>query len=123
MPLLHPRRTAQDTRRKGYRLNALKALMYVTFVEALSWMALLVAMIAKYGFDNPTGVSIMGPIHGTLFLLFAGLLVLTHVQERWPLRKTLLAFLESIPPFTGFLLARQLRDEVASQSAPASPAI
>lgn len=93
-------------------MSALKALMVVTFVEATSWIGLLIGMIAKYGFDNETGVSIMGPVHGFLFIAFVFLLLMTHMQEKWPIRKTIVAFLESIPPFLGFFLGKRLLDEV-----------
>jgi integral membrane protein len=96
-------------------LNALKLLMVVTFAEATSWLGLIAGMIAKYGFDNPRGVELMGPIHGFLFVAFALMLVITHLQERWPISKTLIAFLESIPPFLGFLLGKRLLNEVRLQ--------
>jgi integral membrane protein len=57
----------------------------------------------------------MGPIHGMLFIVFAVLLLATHIQERWPIRKTIVSFLESIPPFTGFILGKHLLDEVRQQ--------
>ncbi len=100
---------------KGSPLNALKLLTIVTFAEATSWLGLLAGMIAKYGFDNPRGVEIMGPIHGFLFVAFAFMLAITHMQERWPVTKTLIAFLESIPPFLGFLLGKRLLEEVRRQ--------
>ncbi len=93
-------------------MNALKALMFVAFAEAVSWLGLLLGMVLKYGFGNETGVSLMGPIHGMLFIVFVVLLLVTHVQERWPIGRTILSFIESIPPFTGFLLGKQLLDEV-----------
>ncbi len=91
--------------------------MIVTFAEATSWLGLLAGMVAKYGFDNPRGVEIMGPIHGFLFVAFAFLLVITHLQERWPITRTLISFLESIPPFLGFLLGKRLLEEVRRQDA------
>lgn len=93
-------------------MTLLKTLTAVAFAEAISWICLLIAMVFKYGFDLPEGVSWVGRIHGTLVLAFVALLFLTHVQKRWPIRKTALAFAESIPPFTGFLLGRQLLDDV-----------
>lgn len=93
-------------------VNLLKALTIVTFAEAISWLGLLFGMVLKYGFDDERGVSTMGPIHGMLFVVFAVLLLATHIQLRWPVRKTALAFVESIPPFTGFLLGRQLLDDL-----------
>lgn len=98
-------------------MTLLKTLTAVTFAEAISWLCLLVAMVFKYGFDLPEGVSWVGRIHGFLVIAFVALLLLTHIQKRWPLRKTALAFAESIPPFTGFLLGRQLLNEVREEAA------
>lgn len=98
-------------------MTLLKTLTAVAFAEAVSWMALLAAMVFKYGFDMPEGVSFVGPIHGFLFIAFVGLLLLTHVQHRWPVRKSLLALVESIPPFTGFLLGNQLLADVRREAA------
>lgn len=92
-------------------MNALKALTAVTFAEAISWIGLLIAMVFKYGFDMETGVEVMGRVHGFLFVAFVALLALVHVQRKWPIGKTALSFVESIPPFTGFLLGKQLLDE------------
>lgn len=104
-------------------MTLLKTLTAVAFAEAVSWICLLIAMVFKYGFDMPEGVSWVGRIHGTLFLAFVALLLMTHVQNRWPLRRSALAFAESIPPFTGFLLGKQLLDMVRrEESTPAHPA-
>ena len=92
-------------------------LMIVTYAEAISWLGLLAGMILKYGFDHEAGVSLMGPIHGFLFIAFCVTLLLTHLQERWPIRRTIVAFLESIPPFLGFLLGWQLLAEVRERDA------
>jgi integral membrane protein len=102
---------------QGWIVYPLKLLMIVTFAEAISWLGLLAGMILKYGFDNEAGVSIMGPVHGFLFIAFCFTLLLTHLQERWPIQRTFIAFLESIPPFLGFLLGRQLLAEVRERDA------
>lgn len=96
-------------------MNALRVLMIITFAEATSWLGLLAGMIAKYGFDNARGVEIMGPVHGFLFMLFVVALLITHVQERWSFGKTILAFVESIPPFLGFWLGYRLLQELHQQ--------
>lgn len=98
-------------------MTLLKTLTAVAFAEAISWVCLLVAMVFKYGFDMPEGVSWVGRIHGFLVLAFVALLLLAHVHKRWPVRKTLLAFVESIPPFTGFILGMQLLDDVRREEA------
>lgn len=96
--------------------------MFVAFAEAISWLGLLLGMVLKYGFDNERGVSLMGPIHGMLFVVFVVLLLITQYQERWSIGRTVLSFLESIPPFTGFLLGNRLLDDVRQQDAGRSSA-
>lgn len=91
--------------------------MIVAFAEAISWLGLLLGMVLKYGFDNERGVSLMGPIHGMLFVVFVGLLLITQYQERWPIGRTALSFIESVPPFTGFLLGKRLLDDVRQKEA------
>jgi integral membrane protein len=100
---------------------SLKPLIAVTFAEATSWVGLLIAMMFKYGFDMEEGVSIMGRIHGFLFVAFFLVLFFTHVNRKWTVKKTGIAFLESIPPFLGFVLGKQLLDEDRSQPSAASP--
>ena len=95
----------------------LKLLMYVTFAEAISWLGLLAGMILKYGFDDERGVSVMGPIHGFLFIAFCFALLVTHMQERWSIQRTVVSFLEAVPPFLGFLLGARLLEEVRERDA------
>lgn len=96
-------------------MNALKVSTIVAFAEAISWLGLLLGMVLIYGFDNERGVSLMGPIHGMLFVVFAGLLLMTQYQERWSAGRTILSLIESIPPFTGFLLGKRQLDDVRRQ--------
>lgn len=96
-------------------MNALRLLMIVTFAEAISWLGLLAGMVAKYGFNNEAAVVVMGPVHGFLFMLFFILLLATHFQERWSLGKTLIAFVESIPPVLGFWLGVRLLQDLRRQ--------
>lgn len=104
-------------------MNALKALTAVAFAEAISWIGLLVAMVFKYGFDMEGGVAVLGRVHGFLVIAFVALLALVHIQRKWPIGKTALSFVESIPPFTGFLLGKQLVDELRREETRSRPAI
>lgn len=94
----------------------LKALMLMTLAEAVSWLGLLGGMVMKYGFDKPQGVSVMGPIHGFLFMGVCALLAITHVDERWRWKRTLVSLAEAIPPFLGFVLGRRLYEEVRARN-------
>ncbi|MDP5273006.1 DUF3817 domain-containing protein [Chengkuizengella axinellae] len=84
---------------------------YIGFAEGLSFLILLfIAMPLKYIFDIPTAVSIVGSIHGGLFILFIITILYVATEHKWPFSKALLAAISSIVPFGPFLFdARILR--------------
>ncbi|MCW2750085.1 MAG: hypothetical protein JWR83_1195, partial [Aeromicrobium sp.] len=77
----------------------------VAIAEAVSWAGLLIAMFFKWvvAADPHTGaqggVPIMGPIHGTVFLVYVVMCVLAKSSFGWNRRTFLLALAASIPPF------------------------
>jgi integral membrane protein len=86
-----------------------RALRIVAVIEAISWLALIVATIVKYSTDphKQLGVQIMGPVHGGLFLLYVGLTLEVRRRLDWDGRTTLVVLAESILPGGGFLAARR----------------
>jgi integral membrane protein len=86
-----------------------RALRVVAVVEAVSWLALIVATIVKYSTDphKALGVQIMGPVHGVLFLIYVGLTLEVRRRLNWDARTTLVVLAESIIPGGGFLAARR----------------
>jgi len=95
-------------------MQTTKALRIVAVVEAISWLALIVATIVKYSADAPLGVHILGPTHGVLFLAYVGLTFDVRRKLAWDNRTTLTVLGEAILPGGGFLAARRadLRDPV-----------
>lgn len=72
----------------------------VAFAEAVTWTLLIVAMIAKYGFDaGPVPVKIAGPIHGFVFITYALTALVVGLNQRWPHRRTALAVLTAVVPY------------------------
>lgn len=89
---------AQDPRRSGSA--AVTAFRAVAFAEALSWLGLLTGMFFKYVVDaGEQGVHVFGPIHGTVFLTYLVVTLLTWRHQRWSLPVALLALAASVPPF------------------------
>lgn len=105
------------------------AFRVVAFAEAVSWLGLLIGMYFKYVPESGEGgVKVFGPIHGTVFIVYCALALVTSRLQRWSIRTTVLAVLASIPPFftivfevwaqrTGRLAAR--RGEGAPDGQPA----
>jgi len=80
----------------------------VALVEAVSYLVLLVAVVAKYGFDAPIGVRIMGPVHGVIFLAYAGLAFTVRDQLRWSAQHTAAVLAAAVIPLGGYLVERSL---------------
>jgi len=88
---------AQDPARKA---GAATAFRVVAFAEALSWLGLLTGMFFKYVVEaGDRGVHIFGPVHGTVFLTYLLVTLITWRAQRWPLHVALLALAASVPPF------------------------
>ena len=91
-----------------------KVLGSIAIAEALSFIALLGAMVFKYGFDQPVGVTTLGPIHGGLFLAYVALALLVAQQQRWGLRRTGIVLAAAVIPVAGYLVGRRLVEETTA---------
>ena len=88
---------SQDPARKA---GAAAAFRVVAFAEALSWLGLLTGMFFKYVVESgDLGVRIFGPIHGTVFLTYVVVTLVTWRAQRWSFPVALLALVASVPPF------------------------
>ena len=93
---------AQDPSRAGGGL--VTAFRVVAFAEAASWLGLLVGMFFKYVVDaGEQGVHVFGPIHGTVFVTYVAVTLLTWRQQRWSFPVAVLALAASVPPFATVL--------------------
>ena len=89
---------AQDPARAGG--GVVTAFRLVALAEAVSWLGLLTGMFFKYVADaGEGGVQVLGPIHGTVFLGYLAIALLTARAQRWSLPVVLLALAASVPPF------------------------
>ena len=83
----------------------LKTFRIVALTEATTFLILL-------GFGtilgNETVVSIMGPIHGLLFLAYVFFALYLRADEGWSTKTTLLILLGAVVPFGGYVVDRWL---------------
>jgi integral membrane protein len=76
------------------------AFRVVAVAEALSWTGLLTGMFFKYVVDaGEQGVHVFGPIHGTVFVAYLIVTLLTWRQQRWSFVVAAVALASSVPPF------------------------
>lgn len=86
----------------------IRVFRWVAIAEAASYLLLLLAMVFKYGVDQEIGVTVMGPIHGVLFLFYVGLALLVWPKVKWSFGQFLLAILLSAVPLGTIYVERKI---------------
>ncbi len=79
----------------------------VAIAEAVSWTGLLIGMVFKYlVVGNDVGVTVFGPIHGGLFLLYLAVTLVVRRPLGWGARTMVLALVASVPPLGTLVFER-----------------
>ncbi len=87
----------------------------IAFAEGVSFLVLLfIAMPLKYFADMPMAVTIVGGLHGLLFVSFIILAYLVKEETKKSFGWMAKAFLASIIPFGTFYLDKQWKQEEAA---------
>lgn len=87
----------------------------VALIEAVSYLALLGAVVVKRVLDGPDFVSVLGPIHGIAFLVYVLLTLLVREEQRWTVGQTLLVLVASAVPLGAFVVnSRMVHDPAPS---------
>lgn len=90
--------------------NALKHFRFIGILEGSSLVILLfIAMPLKYWFNMPQAVTIIGTIHGYIFLVYMVAIVYAMIAVKWPFRFTIGAVLSAFIPFGNFVLDSRLK--------------
>ncbi len=84
--------------------SLLKILQFFAILEAVSWLALIIAMYLKYVLDHTEYMRPIGMIHGYLFICFVIFVLIVGVKMKWNGKEIGLSLLSSIIPF-GTILA------------------
>ncbi|MBS1847395.1 MAG: DUF3817 domain-containing protein [Actinobacteria bacterium] len=80
--------------------GAIRLFRIIATAEAISWGALLIAMVFKYAVaHNAIGVRVVGPIHGTFFLVYLVTTIVVGKRCGWPVSRILLGLFAAVPPF------------------------
>ena len=87
---------------------SLKTFRIVALTEATSFLLLLVASILKRTADADVLVTVLGPIHGALFLAYVFMALYLRPDMGWSNRTTLLILLGAVLPFGGYVVDRTI---------------
>jgi len=81
-------------------------------IEGVSYLILLfIAMPLKYIFNISEAVKYFGWIHGVLFLVFAAVLLVAAIKNKWTLQRIAIYVIGSVLPFVPFYLDKKLKKE------------
>ena len=89
-------------------MYSLKTFRIVALMEATSFLMLLVASVLKRTADADVLVTILGPIHGVLFIAYVLIALGVRPDQGWDMRTTLLVLLGAVLPFGGYVVDRWL---------------
>lgn len=93
--------------------NWITALRRIGIVEGISLLVLLfVAMPLKYFANRPEFVTVVGWIHGFLFILFMTVAYIVYEKLNWPFKKLVQAFIAAFFPFGTFIFDKQLKSSL-----------
>jgi integral membrane protein len=84
----------------------------IGIVEGISFLLLLgVAMPLKYFAGLPQAVTVVGWLHGLLFITFCIALTQAHQEAKWTAWRTGAVLIAALLPFGPFVIDRRLRKE------------
>ncbi len=92
--------------------NTFSWFRHVALAEGISFLVLLfIAMPLKYLADSPMAVTVVGYIHGFLFVLFIIMALLVKNEYNKSFSWLVKAFVASVIPFGTFYMDRQWKRE------------
>ena len=87
-------------------------LRLIGMIEGASFLILMfIAMPLKYIWGDPSMVTLVGRIHGLLWVIFCFALVDAKSNKGWTIKQAMVPFIASMLPFGPFVVDRKLRDD------------
>ncbi|MFC0862852.1 DUF3817 domain-containing protein [Sphaerimonospora cavernae] len=100
--------------------TALKFYRVMAYIVGVMLLALCGAMVAKYGFDSPTAVVVVGQAHGFLYMVYLVAAFNLGLKARWGIGYLILVLFSGTIPFLSFVMERNATDRVRKQLAVAA---
>lgn len=102
--------------------RVLQLLRFVGNFEAVSYLLLVfIAMPLKYLADQPSMVSVVGMIHGVLFILYVVAILAALLLRKLTFKQAVLGFIASLLPFGPFVFDRKVLNKSNIPAKPVNP--
>ncbi len=83
--------------------SSLSILRLTGILEGFSWLALLITMTLKYGFEMPEPNILVGKIHGFLFIAYVFMVFIVALNKKWGIKTCIWCLIASFLPFGTFI--------------------
>jgi integral membrane protein len=95
---------------------ALTRYRVMAYVVGTALLALVfVAMPLKYLADDQRAISVVGPLHGSLYIAYLVVAFDLAHRNRWSIRQTVLLLLAGTVPFLTFVVERRVTRRVQAE--------
>jgi integral membrane protein len=75
--------------------------------ESVSWLVMLAAVVAKHGFGVAGATTVIGPVHGLVFLAYLCGVVFLREELDWSAARTLAAIGAAIVPLGAYVIVER----------------
>ncbi|MEV0234542.1 DUF3817 domain-containing protein [Nonomuraea sp. NPDC050786] len=100
--------------------SALKPFRVLAYVVGVMLLVLCVAMVIRYGFDNPAMSKVVAPIHGGLYMIYLVTVMNLGMKARWTWPYMLGVMVGGTVPFLSFYVERKVTQRVLGAQAAAT---
>ena len=80
----------------------------IAIVEAVSYLLLLVAVLFKHVYGHPVGVTVIGPLHGLVFLAYFMGVLFVREEQGWGLVQVIEVLIAAVIPFGAIWVERRM---------------
>ena len=79
----------------------------IALAEAVSWLLLIGATVAKRAFAVEEATAVIGPVHGVIFLAYLAAVVLLRDELGWSAKRTAIAVAAAVIPLGAYLIVER----------------
>lgn len=95
---------------EGSVVSSIRWFKVIALAEAVSYLVLLAASVVKRTLDMPELVTIIGPVHGIVFLAYVALALYVREPLAWSGWTTVMVVVAAVVPLGGIVVERRLTD-------------
>lgn len=93
-------------------MSLLTAFRSLALTVGVMLLLLVVAMVVKYGFDEPGLVEVVSPLHGFVYFVYLVVALVLGRRVRWRPLRVLGVLLAGTVPFLSFVVERRVTREL-----------